>query len=36
MSGVGARLAVYVLAAVFWSITTIALDGVYKSVAAET
>lgn len=36
MSGVGARLAVYVLVAVFWGITAISLDGVYKSVAAET
>ena len=36
MSGVGARLAVYVLVAVWWSITTISLDSVYKSVATET
>jgi hypothetical protein len=36
MQGVGARLAVYVLVAVFWGITAISLDTVYKSVAAET
>jgi hypothetical protein len=35
MQGVGARLAVYVLVAVWWGIIAIGLDGVYKSVAAE-
>lgn len=33
MSGVGARLAVYVLVAVFWMVTTISLDGVYQSLS---
>jgi hypothetical protein len=34
MQDVGSRLAAYVLVAVFWAITAISLDGVYKSASA--
>jgi hypothetical protein len=34
MQDVGSRLAAYVLVAVFWAITVISLDGVYKSLSS--
>lgn len=34
MAEAGSRLAAYVLVAVFWAITAISLDSVYKSVSS--
>ncbi len=34
MRDVGSRLAAYAVVVVFWAITAISLDGVYKSVSA--
>jgi hypothetical protein len=34
MQDVGSRLAAYVLVVVFWAITAISLDGVYKSLSS--